>query len=168
MNKLVFGDIEVTKKEFYENKKGLKLKDIIDNNIIVSEKVKVNNYILMYYIGYIVDDNVIPLILLLPIMSRWIKYFENRGKNMSFKIEDDEVYLKYNEIWNKVKKLLGGIRLSSDIIYDDQYIKTKVKTFKMVKTLFDNDKIPEEKIEYECISCISVDSVLKREKRYYP
>ena len=43
MNKLVFDDIEVTKKEFYENKKGLKLKDIIVNNIIVSEIVKGNN-----------------------------------------------------------------------------------------------------------------------------
>ena len=29
-------------------------------------------------------------------MSGWIKYFENGGKNMSFKIEDDEVCLKYN------------------------------------------------------------------------
>ena len=48
---------------------------------------------------------------------------------MSFKIEDDEVYLKCNEIWNKIKKLLGGIRLSSDIVYDDQYIKAKVKNF---------------------------------------
>ena len=168
MNNLVFGDIEVTKKEFYENKKGLKLKDIIVNNIIVSEIVKGNNDILKYYIGYIVDDNVIPLVLLSPNMSGWIKYFENGGKNMSFKIEDDEVYLKYNEIWNKIKKLLGGIRLSSDIIYDDQYMKTKVKTFKMVKTLFGNDKIPEEKIEYECIPSISVNSVLKIEKRYYP
>ena len=45
----------------------------------------------------------------------------------------------------------------------DQYIKAKLKTFKMVKTLFDNDKIPEEKIEYECIPCISVDSVLRIE-----
>ena len=43
MNKLLFGDIKVTKKEFYENKKDLKLKDIIVNNIIVSEKVKGNN-----------------------------------------------------------------------------------------------------------------------------
>ena len=60
--------------------------------------------------------------------------------------------------------MLSGIRLSSDIIYDDQYIKTKVKTFKMVKTLFDNDKTPEEKIEHKCIPCISVDSVLKIEK----
>ena len=75
MNKLVFGDIEVTKKEFYENKKGTKLKDIIVNNINGSENVKGNNDILNCYIGYIVDDNVIPLILLLPIMSGWIKTF---------------------------------------------------------------------------------------------
>ena len=94
----------MTKKEFYENKKYLKLKDIIVNNIIASEKVKVNNDILKYYIGYIVDDNVIPLTLLLPVMSGWIKYFENGGKNMSFKIEDDEVYLKYNEYGIKLKK----------------------------------------------------------------
>ena len=68
----------------------------------------------------------------------------------------------------RIKDLLSCIRLSSDVIYNDQYIKTKVKTFKMVKTLFDNDEIPEEKIEYECISCISVDSVLKTEKKCYP
>ena len=80
MDKLVFGDIEVTKNEFYENKIGLKLKDIIANNIIVSEKVKVNNDILKYYVGYTVDDNLMSLILLLPIMSVWIKYFENSGK----------------------------------------------------------------------------------------
>ena len=87
---------------------------------------------------------------------------------MSFKIEDDEVYVKYNQIWNKIKELLGNIKLSSDIIYDDQYIKTKVKTFKMVKTLFSDDIIPEEKVEREYIPCISVDSVLKIEKKYYP
>ena len=64
--------------------------------------------------------------------------------------------------------MLSVIRLRSDVIYNDQYIKTKVKTFKIIKTLFDNDKIPEEKIEYECIPCISVDSVLEIEKKYYP
>ena len=89
-------------------------------------------------------------------------------KNMSFKTEDDEVYIKYNNIWNKVKELLGNIKLYSDVIYDKQYIKTKVKTFKMVKTLFSDDIIPEEKIEHECIPCISVDSVLKIDKKYYP
>ena len=101
-------------------------------------------------------------------MSGWIKYFENGGRKMSFKIEDDEVYMKYNSIWNKIKKLLGGVKLSSDIIYDDQYIKTKVKTFKMVKIMFSDDIIPEERMECECIPCISVDSVLKIEKKWYP
>ena len=61
-------------------------------------------------------------------------YFENGRKNMSFKIEGDEVYVKYNNIWNKIKKLLGEIKLGSDVIYDDKYIRAKVKTFKMVKT----------------------------------
>ena len=55
-------------------------------------------------------------------MSGWIKYFEHGQKNMSFKIEDNEVYAKYNNIWNKIEKLLGGIKLNSDVTYDDQYI----------------------------------------------
>ena len=139
------------------------MKDVIVKNIGVSDKIKINDKTVKYYIGYIIDDNVVPLVLLLPIISGWIKYFENGGKNMSFKIEDSDIYLKYNNIWNKIKGLLSGIRLSSDIIYDNQYIKTKVKTFKTVKTLFSDDIIPEERIECECISCISVDSVLKIE-----
>ena len=40
MIKLVFGDIEVSKKEFYESKEGIKLKDVILKNILVSNKVK--------------------------------------------------------------------------------------------------------------------------------
>ena len=58
--------------------------------------------------------------------------------------------------------------MGSDIIYNDQYVKRKVKTFKMVKTLLSDDIIPEEKVECECISCISVGSVLKIEKNGNP
>ena len=63
---------------------------------------------------------------------------------MSFNIEDDEVYVKYNNISNMIKDLLNGIRLSSDVIYGDKYIKTKVKTFKTSGVLF-NDNIPPKK-----------------------
>ena len=34
--------------------------------------------------------------------------------------------------------------------------------------MFDGDKISEEGIEYACIACISVDSVLKVDKKNYP
>ena len=158
----------MSKENSYESKKGIKLKDSNVDNIVVSNKIKVNYEIDNVFIGYTVDDNVIPLRILLSQMSGWIKCFENGGKNMSFKIDEDWVYLKYNEIWNKIKKLSGGIKLSSDVIYANQYIKTKKKTFTMAKALFDNDMIPEEKIEYECIPCISIDSVFKIDKKWYP
>ena len=65
--------------------------------------------------------------------------------------------------------MLGGIELNSEPIYDDQYIKTKVKTFsEVVKTLFDGNEIPKEKIEYSCITRISVDYVLKVDRKNYP
>ena len=51
-------------------------------------------------------------------MSGYIKYFDDDGKNMSFKIEDESVYLKYIEIWNKIKKSLNS-KFYSQPIYDD-------------------------------------------------
>ena len=44
---------------------------------------------------------------------------------------------------------------------------SKVKIFENGKTLFSNDIIPKERIECKCIPCISVDSILKIEKKYY-
>ena len=121
-----------------------------------------------YFIGYM-DDFASPLCLILPQMSVCIKYFQNGGKNMSFKIDEDWVYLKHNEIWNKTRELLNGIKLSSDVIYNDQFIKTKVKTFsEVIKTMFNGNKIPEKKVEYTCLACISIDSVLKVDKNWYP
>ena len=35
----------------------------------------------------------------------------------------------------------------------------------MIKTLLDGDDIPKERVEYTCIACISVDSVLKVDKK---
>ena len=145
MNNLVFNDININKKNFYENKQGIKLKDIIIKNIVASNKIKINDKIVKYYIGYIVDDNVISLTLLLPIMSGWIKYFENGGKNMSFRIEDDDVYIKCNNIWNKIKDLLNGIRLSSHVIYDEKYIKTKVNDDRNSVTLFSDNITPKKR-----------------------
>ena len=150
----------MSKKQFYESKKAVKLGNVDVNKIVVS-----NNETSKVFIGYLDNIGVVPLCLLLPQMSGWIMYFENVGKNMSFNIEDDEVYLKYNEIWNKVKKLLGDIKLSSEPIHDDQYIKSKVKTFgEVVKTLFDGNEISKERVKYVCIPCISFDSVLKIDK----
>ena len=40
-------------------------------------------------------------------MKGYIKYFENRGQNRPFLIKDDDVLDKFNEISNKIKKILN-------------------------------------------------------------
>ena len=87
---------------------------------------------------------------------------------MSIKIEEESVYLKYAKIWNKIKSILN-VKFHSQPIYDDKYIKTKVKTFNnTVNTLFSGDEISKERIHYVCISAIFMDSVLRTDKKNYP
>ena len=142
MNKLIFEGIEVSKREFYECKKAVNLSSVSEDKIVVSNKIKGNNETSKIFIDNMDDISgmVTPLCIILPQMSGWLKQFENDGKNMSFKIEDDKVHLKYNEIWNEIKEFLGGLKFFSEPVFDDSYIKTKVKTFsEMIKTLFDGN-----------------------------
>ena len=53
-----------------------------------------------------------------------IKHFDDDGKNMSSEIEDDDIFLKYIEMWNKIKRTLN-IKFHNEPIYDEKYIKTK-------------------------------------------
>ena len=80
---------------FYEGKKAVNLGEVSVDKIAVSNKIKGNNETSKVFIGYMDDisDIVTPLCIILPQMSGWIKYFENGGKNMSFKIEDDSVFI---------------------------------------------------------------------------
>ena len=156
----------MNKKDFYDPKKAIPLNLVDINNIFVSTKVKNNNEASKYFIGYLNEiDEISPLCIILPQMDGYIKYFENGGKNMSFQIEDDEVYIKYNQIWNKIRELLN-IKFYGKPIYEDKYIKIKEKTFSsVINTLFSGDEIPKERIQYDRISCISIDSVLRVNKK---
>ena len=72
MNKLIFGDIEVSKKkQFHESKIALKLDEVDVNKIVVSNKVKRNNETSKVFIGYM-NDFVVPLCIILPQKSGWI------------------------------------------------------------------------------------------------
>ena len=101
-------------------------------------------------------------------MSGYIKYFENGGKNMSFIIKDDDVLDKYSEIWDKIKNKLN-IKFHSMPVYDEKYLKPKVREFNgVIKTNFLGDEIPKESMHYTCIACITIDSVMRMEKKNYP
>ena len=98
-------------------------------------------------------------------MSGYITYFENGGKIMFFMVKNDDVLSKYNEIWDKIKTDLN-IKLHSIPVYDEKYIKAKVREFDcVIKANFLGDKISKENELYTCIACITVDSVMRMEKK---
>ena len=89
------------------------------------------------------------------------------NKTMSF-VADEDVILKYNKIWKKIKMILS-VKFDRQPVYDDKYIKTRVKTFEdKVITKFIDNKIPKENTHYLCIDVICVDSVIKLEKENFP
>ena len=119
--------------------------------------------------GYLNDDVIQPLCVILPQMNGYIKYFEDGGKNMSFVTDDEEVYEKYNEIWKVIRKLLK-LKFTVGPVRDDKYIVPKLKIFNRInRTTFTNNIIPIERNSYTCIPATDIDSVLKVDnKRAYP
>ena len=166
--KVKFGDKEVDKKEFYSSKEAIFLDSVDLNKIVVSSECKINDTTYKYFCRYINNDVIQPLCVILPQMSGYIKYFDNGGKNMSFVTDNKDVYEKYNEIWNVVKRLLK-LKFVASPIGDDKYISAKLKVCnKINRTTFTNNVMPIEKNHYICIPAIDIDSVLKVDKKIYP
>ena len=166
--KIKSGDKEVDKKEFYSSKEAILLDSADLSKIVVSSKWKISDTKYKYFCGYINNDVIQPLCVILPQMSGYINFFDDGGKNMSFVTDDKEVYEKYNEIWNVVKKLLK-LKFFVNPVRDDKYIIAKLKIFKNVNmTTFTNNIISEENTHYTCISAIDIDSILKIDKKAFP
>ena len=105
---------------------------------------------------------------MLPQMNGNIKYFDDGGKNMSFVTDDEEIYEKYNEIWEVVTKPLKT-KFTIGPVRDDKYVIAKLKIFNGTnRTTFTNDTIPFEKNHYNCIPALDIDLVIKIDsKRVY-
>ena len=165
---LKFENIRTNKNEFHKSKQPTDLNLVNVDQIVKSDKLKQSDDGFKYFIDYKEGEIVKPLCIILLQMSGYIKYFENSGKNMYFVIKDDDVLYKYSEIRNKIKKTLN-IKLHIMPVYDEKYIKAKVREFNgVIKTNLLGDEIPKENVHYACIACIDVDSTMKMEKKNYP
>ena len=101
-------------------------------------------------------------------MSGYIKYFENGGKNMRFLIKDNEVWNKYDKIWEVIKDI-RDINFYSEPVYEYKYLKAKVREFDgTIKTNFLGNNIPKENMHYTCIASITIDSILTIDKKSHP
>ena len=98
LKKIKFGNKEINKKEFYLSKEAILLDSVDLNKIVVSKKRKINDTTYKYICGYLNNDTIQPLCVVLPQMDGYIKYFDDGGKNMKFVTDDEKIYEKYNEI----------------------------------------------------------------------
>ena len=76
------------------------------------------------------DKTIRPLVLTMPKMGEYVKTFkvkEEGNQFMRFRIDDEKLLEKYKAIWNKIDDL-KNIKLNTLPVYDDRYIKTKIKT----------------------------------------
>ena len=93
-------------------------------------------------------------------MSGYKNYFKNGGKNMSFLIKDDDVWEKYKQIWDVIKNKVA-IKFYGELIYEQKYLKAKVREFGVIKTNFLGNGVSKENMHYTCIACITIDFVTR-------
>ena len=86
-----FAKTEIVKEKFYATKKPIKTLDVNVDNIIISKLMT----------GYL-DNDIRPLLLIMPKMSGYVKTLkveDEISKLMSFRIDDEKLLEKYNVIW---------------------------------------------------------------------
>ena len=157
---------QLKKSGLLQKNKKFNIDDIDINKILVSKKEPYGkNNSLIYFIGYNDNDVIRPLCLKLSKMTGYINEF-NENKNtiiMSLRVNDEQLFKKYNKIWKKVEKLMKiDIESKPTYGYDHKYIKTKIKTLSDIgNTNFHHDKMPKEKVPCKCLSIIMPDSVIE-------
>ena len=163
-----FGDREIAKEKFYAAKRPIKIWDANVDNIVISKLVKTKSKS-KYLIRYL-NETIRPLVLIMPKMSGYVKSFkvkEGNNKLMSFRIDDEKLLEKCKAIWTKIEDL-KNIKLNALPVYDDKYIKAKIRTLgDKVYTNFRGLDVPEDDKECESFTVISIDSLLVYDNKYY-
>ena len=134
--KIKFGDKEFNKKEFYSSKQAISIYSVDLNKMVVSSKLKINHKTYKYICGYLNNDTIQPLRVILPQIDEYIKYFDDGGEK-----SNEEIYKKYNEIWEVIRNLLKK-DFSIIPVQDDIYLIAKFKIFDRInRTIYNSTLI---------------------------
>ena len=94
-------------------------------------------------------------------------YKDKSNKLMSFRIDDEKLLEKYKTIWIKIENL-NNFELNASPVYDDRYLKIKIRTYvDKVYTNFCDLSVSEDDINCESFTVISIDSLLVYKNKFY-
>ena len=72
---------------------------------------------------------------------------------------------KIRKNWDVIKNKLS-IKFHSEPSYEQKYLKAKVREFDgVINTNFLGNDMPKQNMHYTCIACISIDSVMRMDKK---
>ena len=78
-------------------------------------------YIYKYFIGYLDENRIKPLTIILLKTNAYVKSYDGETKWMYFLIENEELLKKYNEIWNDINNTINE-EFDSELIYNKRYL----------------------------------------------
>ena len=95
----------------------------------------------------------------LPQMNAYAKLFYKSNKYINLLVNDKGILKKYSEIWKKIKGLIKK-EFNRVPVYNDKYIKTKIKICNnRVNTNFQHNKIPKDNNYLACLSVILLEYI---------
>ena len=90
---LNFDGVEINRKKFHASKQPIDV-DLLDvHKIVKASRIEHGGKNFKYFIGYADGDSIRPLCVKLLQMNGFIKYFDSGGKNMSFMVKIDSVFI---------------------------------------------------------------------------
>ena len=142
----------------------INLKDFDPKLLKLDKKLSMD--ISIYYIGYVTKkpeyniDSVNPLYLLIAELDGFIAEKEgNKYLNISLKQNNNDVLIKYAEVWSGIKDRIKKINNGLVREYDKDYMKIK----------FDSgDNLPLTKILKFRVLTIIIRNIFEKDNKHYP
>ena len=120
----------------------------------------------IYYIGYVTKkpeyniNSVNPLYLFISELDGFIdEKSGNKYLNITLTDSNNDVLIKYAEVWNGIKNQTKKINNDSVVEYDKDYMKTKLDS---------DDNLLLNKVITFHVVIIIIRSVFERDGKYYP
>ena len=82
---------KLIKNKFYSSKEAILLDSVDLRKIVVSSRCKIIDTTYKCFCGYLNNNSIKPLCIILLQVDGYIKYFDDGGQNMSFVTDDEKI-----------------------------------------------------------------------------
>ena len=123
---MYFGENGIIKSAFHKNKRPININEVDIEEILLSHKKSYSKDTFKYFIGHRHKGNAFPspLCVKLPQMNAYVKYFDKNNKYINLLVNDIEI-------------------MKREPVYNDKYIKTKIKIYNSKVQIFNTMKYPK-------------------------